>query len=198
MRALRTIAVAAVLAGLLFYGGFSALAAGSDTTAGQPEIGSKAAGRAAGPLALAYLAGKTGRSPADLHQAIQDEGLDSVLQAAGVSPEQLRTVLRDIRELYAARPGHARRHAHVQAVMARALAELSGKPVAEIVQMRRELGDWNDVIDRLGLERADVRAKIRDLLRKRADSRWHAEPRTGQNGQPGPQAGTPHPEAGDS
>lgn len=196
MRALRVIVVIAVVAGLLLYGGFSVLAAGSDATAGQPETGDKVAGHLAGPLALAYLAGKTGRSPADLHQAIQDDGLEVVLDAAGVSPEQLRTVLRDIRELRPGRPGHLRRHARFEAVWAQALAELSGKPVEEIRQLRQELGDWRQVMDQLGLDPADVRAKARELLRERAGTRPDGESRDGESGQSGPQEGSLRPDAG--
>ena len=198
MRALRVIIAAGVVAGLLLCGGFSVLAAGSDGAAVRPETGDKVTGHVAGPLVLAYLAGKTGKSPAELHQAVQDDGLEAVLKAAGVSAQQLRAVLADIREVRPARPWHGRHDARFHAVVAQALAELSGKPVDEIRRLHQELGDWRQVMERLGLKPADVRAKVRDLLRERAGTGTPAEPENRES-EPGvPQAGAAGAAAGTS
>ncbi|PZN09574.1 MAG: hypothetical protein DIU69_08520 [Bacillota bacterium] len=189
MRALRIVVAAGVVAGLLLYGGFSVLAAGSDGVAGRPDTGDKVTGPVAGPLVLAYLAGKTGKSPAELRQAVRDDGLEAVLEAAGVSASELRAVLAGIREVRAAGFGHGRHGARFNAVVAQALAELSGKPLDEIRQLRRKLGDWRQVMDRLGLKPAEVRAKVRELLRERAGTRTPAEPGNHGNEPATPQAG---------
>ena len=150
-------------------------------TAGDPDVQDAWHRGPARAVVLAYLAGKTGQAPGDLAEAIARDGLDGVLQRAGVTPEQLRQVTRQVRaEMRQKAAAHRPRAAARRQEMAIAvLARASGKPEDVIRQLLQEKGDWREVVKALNLTRSQIRDAWQELHRHEKGAGSPAGPAAG-------------------
>lgn len=192
MRTWRIATAAVLVAALLASTAFPAWAAESGSAAPSHAERDRRVGIPAA-LLLAYLAGKTGQPPVEIARAIREHGLKAVLERAGITREELQQTFRQIHRIVAelrdrrdGKDGADQRRLH--AAIARAVAELSGKAVGEVLKLRRELGSWEKVIAALGLDPEAVRAKVREILGERR-GRLDRPVRPAQPGSGGAQPG---------
>ncbi len=116
-------------------------------------------------VSAAVISELTDYSFEEAMEQIREQGLQKTLTNSGVEKDEFR---REVAKII--RPRKAKIKRRIRVHLAKTLADLSGKSVEEIREMKTADNTWQDVMGQLGVDKEQVREKMRSDLQKVRDT----------------------------